>query len=965
MGLPVARAIFPILPGKMKLHMRIISRGRLHRLVTGLLPAAVILTVTTAAAIAQDLKAPLPVDPAMVKGKFPNGLTYYVRSNSKPAQKVELRLVVKAGSVLETDEQQGLAHFMEHMNFNGTKHFKRNDLVGYLQSIGVEFGADLNAYTAFDQTVYILPIPTDKPGNLEKGFQIIEDWAHNALLKDADIDAERGVVLEESRLDKGADRRMLEQYFPRILSGSKYAQRLPIGKDEVLKHFRYETLRKFYRDWYRPDLQAVAVVGDIDTGTAMKLIRKHFAGLTNPQGAPERKYEAIPARTQPEAMVVTDKEATSSTLQLLFSHMPEQKEVTLGDYRDMVKRQLALSMLNRRLSDLARGSNPPFTFAQVYFDKMIPGYESFSAVTMFGAAGPEQALKALTAELIRAREYGFTQSELELAKAAVMSSMEKAYNERNTTNSNEYIDEMVRNFLDNEPVPGIENEYHYYQAMLPGIQLTEVGSQPGIWMKNANTFTLITAPEKEDLSLPSEAALLAMTREGFAQQVTAMQEAEVASSLLDKMPVPGMVVSRQEDKGLGATTFRLSNGVMVTVKPTDFKADEVLLEGVRKGGTNSYSVADKYSAQYATDVVSAMGAGHFTPTELEKTLAGKTVKLRTDIGEISNTVSGGSSVRDFETLLQLMYLTLTEPRQDEALFQAFRERKKAQLAFIGANPRLAFMDTTIKSLYRNNPLAKSPVPKAEDFDQISLDRAVAIYRSEIGDASGYHFFIVGNVDIAQALPLIEKYIGSLPVSAGTAQFKDNGVRPVAGDYTLKFRKGTEKQSLIMARYYGELPYSEDLALKANALTEILNIRVIEELREKLGAIYGGGYYASVAKEPYPRYAIGLQLPCGPENVDKLLTAADAEISAIKAKGPSKKDLDKVKSQWHEQHRTAIRENRYWQDKLEDILFWDKSREHVLEYDAWIDKLTPEDIRQTAQLLLNGKNRFVSILYPEA
>ncbi|XZF15582.1 M16 family metallopeptidase [Chitinophagaceae bacterium MMS25-I14] len=942
--------------------MQLYPNPLLRKMLAGVL----VLAGSNIAATAQDLKSPLPKDPNLLTGKFANGLTYYVRPNHKPEKKVELRLMVKAGSILEDNDQQGLAHFMEHMNFNGTKNFQKNDLVSYLQSIGVEFGADLNAYTAFDQTVYILPIPIDKEGNLEKGFQIIEDWAHNALLTDKDIDEERNVVLEESRLGKGANDRMRKIYFPKYAAGTKYADRLPIGKDDILKTFKYETIRRYYHDWYRPDLQAVAVVGDIDTATAMKLIRKHFAGLQNPANEKKRDYVNVAPRTKAEAMVVTDKEATSPIYQLMFPHTKKAEQKTVGDYRDMLTRQLALQMLNQRLGDLAQSSNPPFPFAQVGFDDLIHGYEDFIAITAFSQeGGAEKSVNALNAELVRAKKFGFTRSELELAKKEIISTVEKQYNERTTTNSGNYVQEYIGAFLDGDAVPGIENENKLIHDMLPGIQLAEVNKQPGEWMPSMNTFSLIMAPDKAELKLPTDAQLLAMTQKSFEQNVTAKAEEKVASSLMDTKPQPGKVVSQTKEEGLDATTYTLSNGMKVTIKPTTFKSDEILFKGVKKGGTNNYGIADKQNAAYITNIIEESGIGKFSPTDLEKVLAGKTVDVSASMSDIQDAITGHSTVNDFEAMLQLANLYITSPRKDVALFNAFKDKMKQQLMFITANPQAAFIDTTMKTLFNGNPLARTPIPAATDFDKINLDRAFDIYKNEFGSADGYQFFIVGNVNPETAIPLIETYLGSIPAANKPAEFKDNGVRPITGDHTLKFKKGTEKKSLIVAQYYGEAPYSEDLGLKAQAVAEILNIKVIQNMREKLGAIYSGGFNASVSQYPYSRYTIGLQLPCGPENVDKLLTAAADEIKNLKEKGPDAADLDKVKTTWHEQYRTSVKENKYWQSKLESVLFMGRDRNHVTQYDAWIDKLTPADVQAAAKQLFDGKNQFTSILYPES
>lgn len=916
-------------------------------------------------ASAQDLKAKLPQDPDVVTGKLDNGLTYYIRNNHKPANKVELRLAVKAGAILETNEQLGLAHFMEHMNFNGTKNFQKNELVSYLQSIGVQFGADLNAYTAFDQTVYILPIPTDKPDNLEKGFQIIEDWSHNALLTDKDIDEERGVVLEESRLGKGADDRMLKKFFPKMAEGSLYAQRLPIGKDEILKHFKYEAIRSFYRDWYRPDLQAVIVVGDIDVATAKKMIMQHFGGIKNPANEKARTYVSVTPRKAPEAMVVTDKEATNTSLVIMYPYTKKTADKTVADYRNSLARNLVIEMINSRFSELTKSSTPPFAFGGVGTDDMIHGYESFMVNTVVSNNDVAAAMKAATGELVKVKQFGFTASELELARKTMMSNIEKSFNEKSTTESSDYVEEYLRAFLNGEAFPGINNENSYYKTMLPGITVAEVNAVANKWMANKNTFTLVTGPDKADVKMPTDKELLAMTDAGFKQVIKKTTEKAVATSLMTTKPTPGKVVSQQTEDGFGATTYTLSNGIKVTIKPTEFKSDEIIMNGIKKGGSNNYGVEDKSNVKFATDIMDAMGYGNLNPTDIEKVLAGKKIEASMVISEINDEINCSSTVKDFESMLQLTYLQIMQPRKDEGLFNAYKDKSNSMLQFIMGNPQAAFADTVVKVLYDNNPLARMAIPKKADFDKINLDRAIQIYKDEFGSADGYHFFIVGNVKSETALPLLETYLGSIPSKNKIVAFKDNGVRPIKGNKEVKVYKGKEKKSLIMEIFTGEIPYSEDLALKTKAVSEILNIKVIEELREKMGAIYGGGFNGSLAKEPYERYSIQLALPCGPENVDKLIAAANAEIQNLKDKGPDAKDLDKVKSQWREKYKTEIKENKYWLEKMTGSIFWGRDKDRVFNYETYLDKLTPADIQETAKKLFTGNNQFVSILYPES
>jgi zinc protease len=937
----------------------------IHSSLRRMLCCVAIVATTSGIAIAQDLKSKLPTDPNVVTGKLANGLTYYIRQNKKPENKVELRMVVKAGSILENDDQQGLAHFMEHMNFNGTKNFQKNDLVSYLQSIGVQFGADLNAYTSFDQTVYILPIPTDKPDNLEKGFQIIEDWAHNALLTDKDIDEERGVVLEESRLGKGADDRMRKKYFPKMAEGTLYAERLPIGKDEIIKNSKYEQTRSFYHDWYRPDLQAVIIVGDLDIATAKKMLEKHFAGLKNPAGERERKYADAKARTAPDAMVVTDKEAARTSLEIMFPSVKKHEQKTLGDYRYDLEKNLAEQIISQRLNDLSQGANPPFPYAYCGLGSFIHGYEDFSVYSSFDKDGPAKAINAITAELMKAKKFGFTENELVLAKKELMSNIEKSHNEKNTTESSSYVGEYLRAFLDGEDFPGIDNEYKYYQELLPGIKVEELNELFKEWVKSSNTFTLITGPDKSDVKLPTDAELMAMTKKGFSQEITKTEEKKVATSLMETKPAPGKVVSQVKEDGFDATTYTLSNGMKVTIKPTDFKSDEILMNGIKKGGTNSYGLADRSNAHFATDLVDAMGVGDFSPNDLEKVTAGEKISVEMAMTELDDNIKATSTVKDFESMLQLMNLYITHPRKDPALFNAYKDKQMTQLQFIMANPRVTFFDSTVKTLYNFNPLARMVIPRQSDFDQINLDRALEIYRNEFGSADGYHFFIAGNIKPETAIPLIETYLGSIPKNDRPVAFKDNGVRRVTGIKDLKIKKGKEKQSIIMAVYSGEVPYSEDLALRAQAVAECLNIKIIEELREKMGAIYGGGINASVAKEPYASYSMQLQLPCGPENVDKLIAGANDLIKTLKDKGPDAKDLDKVKSQWHEKHVTDVKENKYWTGKMESTIFWGRDKDRVLNYENYIQKLTPADIQETAKQLFDGKNQFTSVLYPES
>ncbi|THU39931.1 insulinase family protein [Niastella caeni] len=911
-----------------------------------------------------NMESKLPVDAKVKIGKLENGLTYYIRQNKKPEQKVELRLVLNAGSILEDDDQQGLAHMAEHMAFNGTTHFKKNDIVSFLQDIGVGFGNDLNAYTGFDETVYILPIPTDKPGNLDKGFQVLEDWAHNVTYLDDDINGERAIILEESRLGKGANERIFRKIYPQLFEGSKYAKRLPIGVDSIIKNFPVNNIRRYYKDWYRPDLMAVVVVGDIELAKAEAMVKKHFSRLTNPANARKREYADVPPYTSSQAMVVTDKEATGYQVAINYPAIKKSPAVTIGDYRKDLIEQMYVSMLNERLQELTQKENPPFIYGAADFDSYARGYQSFNAMAAAGTGDIQKALNALAEEIERVKRFGFTADELQRAKKTMLAHYETAFNNRGKTESADYVEEYMNNFLVQEPIPGIEKEFEYAKALLPAIKLDEVNAVSNAFKDQKNLFVYMSGPESMDTTaLPSEKDLLAIIDARAKADIKPYEEKAVATTLLSKEPKAGKVIAVTKYPLLGTTDYKLSNGVTVTLKPTDFKNDQIIMGATRPGGKNSYGLADKYNAEYMTAVTGAMGVGGFSPTDLSKALAGKTVNVAPVFTTISDGFHGTSSVKDLETMFQLTYLQCTAPRGDTALFRAFVQRNKLQFAKISANPQAAFVDTLYKTLFGNNPLAQVIVPNSAYFDMISYDRVLAIHKERYGDVSGMHFVFAGSFKESEIKPLIEKYIASLPATGKKFTIVDNKVRPISGKKTFVVNKGKEDKSLILAFYSGETPYNEDMELKAQALSEVLNIRIIEELREKIQGIYGGGTSADVGKYPYPNYNFVVQLPCGPEKVDTLVKAIKKEFSDMVAKGPDTTYLNKVKKQWLEQHKLNVKDNGFWVERLLQYKLQGGNPDRFVHYEKYVKMLTPKDVQQAAKLMFDG-NEFVAIQMPE-
>lgn len=903
-------------------------------------------------------------DPNVTKGKLPNGLTYYIRKNTKPEKKAELRLVVNAGSVLEDSTQQGLAHFMEHMNFNGSKHFPKNELVNYLQSIGVKFGADLNAYTGFDETVYILPLPTDDPKKIDEGFTILEDWAGNALLDTSEINKERGVVLEESRLGKGAQERMSKKYLPELFNGSKYAKRLPIGIDDTIRNFKPQTLHQFYKTWYRPNLEAVIVVGDIDPALAKQEIEKHFSQFKNPSQS-EQRPSIIPIRerTESKGMVLTDKEQTNTILQI-FNYVEKAKPVvTWDDYRQSIIESLFNSMINQRLTELTQQGNPPFIFANTSFNPFLRGYRAFTSFAFLGDKPAKDAIDSLVATTESVKKYGFLQSEFERAKSSLLNQTEKMYKDRDKTESSQFVQQYINNYLSGAPAPGIETRYEFIKQALPGITLKEVNDVAKKMESKQGKFVLLLAPENSTAKLPSNDELLAMLTTAEQLPVKAYEEKAVAKSLLDKAPTPGKITEEKANATLGTTDLTLSNGITITIKPTNFKNDDIQMDAWRWGGSQNYSLNDKENAENAATLVQSMGVKDLSPIDLRKFLAGKTVNVQPYINPMEEGVQGNCSVKDFETFLQLIYLYFTQPRKDEQLFHSFISAQKSFVQNLKANPFAYFTDTVTKIEFNNNPWVQS-FPEAKDYDKINLDTSFSIYKNIFSNAYGMHFTFVGNVDVNKAKPLLELYLASLPSSQKENKFTDVGVRPVKGIMNATIVKGNEPKSLVNIIFTGEAPYSREDALKLDVLTEILNIKMIEQLREQMSGIYGGGMRAQFAKRPYNHYSINVSFPCGPENVDTLTKALFKIITDAQEKGVEQKDLDKVKADVHEHDAADLKTNDHWLDVLSNSWIEREDPQWILEYAKKVDALTVNDLQEAAKKYFNMQNYVKAVLLPE-
>lgn len=903
----------------------------------------------------------LPLDAAVRVGKLPNGFTYYIRKNTEPKNRVTLYLANKVGSILENDNQRGLAHFMEHMSFNGTKNFPKNELVNYLQKTGVRFGADLNAYTSFDETVYQLPIPSDNAEILKNGLQIMRDWATDAALETSEIDKERGVVLEEKRLGKSAQQRMQEKYLPMLFNGSRYSERLPIGTEEVLKNAKPETVKEFYNDWYRPNLQALIVVGDIDVNQMEQMIKAKFSDLKNPTKQRERTKYAIPLSGKNQFIAVTDKEFPVTVAQILIKHK-EEALITTTDLKNSVIRSLYNQMVSARFSELSKQANPPFLQAGSSIGGFLAGLD---AATTFLVAKPgelEKGLKVAFTEIERIKRFGFTATELDRAKASYLSARESSFKEKDKTASDNFVQEYLELFLKGSASPGLDYEYNFYKTTVPLITLADVNAVAKKYITATNRDVILMAPEKEKDKLPTETTINQWINAVLTENITAYVDQVSTQPLLAKKPVAGKIISEQKIAELGVTELTLSNGVKVILKPTDFKNDEINFYGFSPGGTSIYSDADYQSAANASSIIAKSGVGEFNAIQLPKFLNGKRVFVSPMIGERTEGISAFSSPKDLETALQLTYLYFTAPRKDAEIFKGIITQQKGSLANRENDPNSVFGDTVSAVLSNNN--SRRTGPSLEKLNQINLDRAFEIYKERFADASDFVFTFVGSFTLEAIKPLLLQYLGSLPASNRKEKAIDLGIKIPAGVIAKTVYKGQEPKATVRLVFSGDFTYNKENNKRIDALAEVLNIKLIERLREDEGGVYGVSANASQTKFPQNRYSLSISFGCAPENVEKLIASTLDEINKIKTNGALAVDIQKFVAEETRTTETDLKTNGFWLGNIIDSYQNEEDPKDILNYTDSLKKITPEHLKAAANLYLSGKNYIRLVLMPE-
>ena len=907
----------------------------------------------------------IPITANVKKGVLSNGMTYYIQKNAKPEQKVELRLVVNAGSILEDEKQLGLAHFMEHMNFNGSKNFDKNELVDYLQSIGVKFGAHLNAYTSFDETVYILPIPTDDAEKLEKGFLILEDWAFNASLTEEEIDKERGVVLEEYRLGLGADKKMLSKYLPKLMYNSRYAERLPIGRKEVLENFTYEDLRRFYKDWYRPDLMAIVAVGDVDVAVLEEKIKAHFGKYKAAKEIKKREIYSAPSHKETFVAIEKDPEASNSIVQIYYKDSKLATPIaTEEDYKNKLINSLFTKMINNRLDELRNIEKPPFVFGgAAYRDTWARNNKAYQSYAMSSESGQLEALKAIVVENERALRFGFQKGELDRAKTSMVNQYERAFKERTKNESKNYASEYVRNFLTNEIIPGIEWEFERVNKILPTLTLENCNALLPKYIHDDNRVVVFTGPDKEGIPEVSEEEVLAILSDVKKMELQPYKDTLVDVDLMRGIQLqPGTIVSETTDSIHGITRFELNNGAKVTYKKTNFKNNKILFSAYSYGGTSLYSDEEYRKTDIANNALTEAGINGFSKTDLKKLLTGVGASSNPSIGRISEGFSGAATPKDFEILFQLTHLYFTKLNHDPKAYNSHAVKMKAYLKNALSDPRTYFSVEVNAFLNSENPRYVG-FPTEEMWKNTDYDLAHKKYQERFSDASDFNFYFVGNLEEALLKEYAATYLGSLPSTKTNEGFKDNGYRPLYGALEKHVKKGSEPKSLVKIEFRGQTDYNEEEAYYLKSLGELLSIKLIEKLREEEGGVYGVGARGGMSRAPYGSYSFSISFPCGPEKLEVLQLKALEELQKIIDVGPEQKDVSKVKETQLLEHKEQQKKNRYWLNKIKNADFNQKELSQAAEEIEDIEQLSAKNIQEIAKKYA-VKNKFIATLNPE-
>ena len=916
---------------------------------------------------AQEAPEKMPMDEAVRYGRLDNGLTYYIRHNEQPKQRAEFHIAQSVGAILEDDNQNGLAHFLEHMAFNGTQHFPGKGIINYFESVGVRFGRDINAYTSIDETVYRLSdVPTIREGIIDSALLVMHDWSCGLLLLPEEIDAERGVIREEWRTGRTARRRMSKELNAKMYPGTQYAKRDIIGDTAVINNFEYQALRDYYHKWYGPDNQAIIVVGDIDVDSIEAKIKALWADVPRRANYGERPIYTVNHNDKPLVAIVTDKEAEGSriTIEYKFDQLPAILQGTAQEYMLKLVRNLACSMLNDRFVELALNPSASFTGAGCYYGECVKKMDAFYAISIPKEGRETEAFNDLLFQLEKMHRYGFTQSELDRVKSQRLNAVEKAYNERNTRENITLARQCIRHFEDGATMPGIEWEYDFLQAVLPMVSLETVNNVAKALVHN-NPTVGISGPEKEGVNIPSEETILTVLAGQSELVIEAPVEEKIDNELVKKAPRKGKIKSVKENEELGVTEWMLSNGIKVVIKPTDFKADEILMQGYSKGGLSQVKTADLPSAQMATDVVEYAGIGRFNLMQLEKALTGKTVSVSPNIADKTERMNGSSSVKDFETMMQLTYLYFTAPRRDEQAFETMMQMKRNRLINRDKNPKTAFSDSII--MMSTNHSEREPLYNMEFLDKVNLDKALAIYKERFANPADFTFIFVGNIDPKdpKTQDLICQWLGGLKTKKGKHEtIIDHHVTVTPGiqkNYFSRAMETTQASNRIQYTSY-DIPYTMANDLNMEVIGRILRTRYMESIREREGGTYTIQAYGYMNILPAPRAALTMQFDTDPQKQTRMMEIIHEEVQTIVANGPLASDLQKEKEMMLKNFQQDLEKNTYWRQTL--YMYYMYGINEVRDYKAAVEAITAETVQQTLKQLVASGNVFEVVMFPE-
>jgi zinc protease len=910
-----------------------------------------------------DLKSTIPQDPKVSKGVLDNGMTYYVRANENPKNRAELFLVVKAGSIDEDDDQQGLAHFCEHMSFNGTKNFPKHELISYFESIGMEFGPEINAYTSFDETVYMLKVPLDSSKFMEKGLQVLYDWACQNTDSDEEINNERGIIHEEYRGGRDANYRMQMKWLPVFLHNSKYAERIPIGKMDIIDNCPPEALRRFRKDWYRPDLQAVVVVGDFNQEEMVKTVKEKFSAIPAAKNPRPKKYYDIPDHKETLTSIVTDKEAQYPISYMFYKH-PLEKSKTMADYRESIKESLYNGMINNRLSEKLQQPEPPFLMAQTSYSELFGPKSVYASIAVAHNGKIDEGLKAVLIENERVRQFGFTESELERQKIAVLNGIEKSFNERNNQKSINYAEEYKRNFLlTEEPFPGIENEFEYFKAFLPGITAAEINELAAKWVTDENRVVVVAAPEIEGTKIPGESEIFTVLDEVKKMKIEPYQDAVSNVPLVEYEPSGSKVVAEKKLEKVDAIEWTLENGATVVIKTTDFKDDEILFNAWSPGGNSLYGMKDDVSADVATDVLQLSGIAGFDKITLDKMLSDKVFSLSPGISQLRESFSGNSSVKDVETLLQMLYLYFTEPRFDAKSYQSFMTRMSGMLENKAASPESAFQDTMSVTMANYHERAR-PMTK-ELLQEADFKRIQQIAKERFKNAADFKFFFVGNINPAEFKPLVEKYIGGIPSVAEKEKWVDLGIEKPNGIIEKVVKRGEEDKSIQYIVFHGDFDYNSQNQVQLDAVGKILSTRLLEVIREDKSSVYSIDASPSSTKFPDEEYTITVAYGTSPKKLDELKKTVFDIITQYKNNGPTAEEVAKAQEKMVREREVALRENGFWMGILSNTYYIKNGDfSEYGNHDTLVKNVTVDSTKKAFVDLFDFKNYISVALAPE-